>query len=242
MAASRTHYQTLNVSPDAEGVVIEAAYRALMKKYHPDQGAPPPAPGAPSAADINEAYAVLREPGRRADYDRTEWTRQQSIQLASYVPPPPRRRTNFFGWGGWLVALVLAGMIGLLASRGQVGALSPAERARAASMAEPDLRSQPFKRGEGALSDSDVAEIRADAYVRPVPPAVTPSESTATLPDAAPAPLPETSAAPPPEASVSLAPRRVQGARAWRKPARRAAPRTRGAREHDFLERQGYIY
>jgi curved DNA-binding protein CbpA len=231
MAAPRTHYQTLNVSPDAEAVVIEAAYRALMKKYHPDQGAPPPAPGAPSAADINHAYAVLREPGRRAEYDRTEWTRQQNIQLASYVPPPPPRRTNFFGWGGWLVALVLAGMIGILASRGQVGTLSPAERARAASMAEPDLRSQPFKRGEEALSEADVAEIRADAYVRPVPSAVAPPEAPH-----------EAAGALAPEAGFPLVPHRSQGARAARKPARRPAPRTRAEREHDFLEREGYIY
>jgi curved DNA-binding protein CbpA len=233
MAASRTHYQTLNVSPDAEAVVIEAAYRALMKKYHPDQGAPPPAPGAPSAADINHAYAVLREPGRRAEYDRTESTRQQNIQLASYVPPPPPRRTNFFGWGGWLVALVLAAMLGILASRGQVFALSAAERARAAAMAEPDLRSQPFKPGEGTLSEADVADIKAEAYARPVPPAVTPPEAPAPV-------LAEGNA--PPEAAPPLAQRRPVEGRAWRKPARRPAPRARDGREHDFLERQGYIY
>ena len=36
MSSLRTPYQVLNVTPDAEGVVIEAAYKALIKKYHPD--------------------------------------------------------------------------------------------------------------------------------------------------------------------------------------------------------------
>src|SRR5919202_178499 len=116
MAAVRTHYEILNVAPDAELVVIEAAYRALMKKYHPDQGGG--AANGPSAAQINSAYAVLRDPQRRADYDQKEWIRQRDIQLAAYQPPPPPpRRSNFFGWGGWLVAFVLAGMIALMASK-----------------------------------------------------------------------------------------------------------------------------
>ena len=213
-------------------MVIEAAYRALMKKYHPDQGGAPSAPGAPSATQINEAYAVLREPGRRADYDQKEWIRQQKIQLASYAPPPPRR-TNFFGWGGWLVALVLAGMIAVIAGRGQVPPLSPTEQARAAAMAEPDLRTQPFKPGEGGLPEVDAAEIRADAYAGDVPAAV-----AATEPPPSPAPRAAPVAAPvrPPAA----APRRSGAARSWRKPAR--SPRARAPAKKDFLERQGYIY
>jgi DnaJ-class molecular chaperone len=54
MAGARTLYDVLNVSAEAEPVVIEAAYRALMKKYHPDQGTAAP-PDAPSAASINHA-------------------------------------------------------------------------------------------------------------------------------------------------------------------------------------------
>lgn len=226
MAAPRTHYDILNVSPDAETVVIEAAYRALMKKYHPDQGAPASGPGTPTAADINEAYAVLREAARRADYDRSEWTRQQNIQLASYVPPPAPRRSNFFGWGGWLVALVLAGMIGIMATRGKTTLLSPAEKARAALMAEPDLRSQPFKPGEKALSDADVAEIRAEAFVGPVPESVAPDEAPQL-----------------PPSNAARAPRRAAGGgRAVRKPGRRSVPAARPRHEKDFLEREGYIY
>src|SRR3954447_6573511 len=117
MPSARTHYDTLNVSPDAEIVVIEAAYRALMKKYHPDQGAAAAA-GGPSAASINEAYAVLKDPARRADYDRVEWIRQKDFRIAHYNATVVASPSRFFGWGGWLVALVLSGMIALMASRG----------------------------------------------------------------------------------------------------------------------------
>ena len=96
MASPRNHYTILNVAPDAEPVVIEAAYRALMKKYHPDQGSPAAANG-PSAADINGAFAVLRDPQKRAEYDHREWTRSQAIQLAQYQAalPPPRRPSTW---------------------------------------------------------------------------------------------------------------------------------------------------
>src|SRR3569623_428296 len=117
MTGARNLYDILTVSNEAEPVVIEAAYRALMKKYHPDQGAEP-APEMPNASDINRAFAVLRDPERRAQYDHYEWTRQQNMHLAQYQPPPPPRAPRAFGWSGWIVALLLAGVI-LMMARGQ---------------------------------------------------------------------------------------------------------------------------
>ncbi|HEY0148462.1 MAG TPA: J domain-containing protein [Allosphingosinicella sp.] len=143
MPAARTHYQILNVAPDAEPVVIEAAYRALMKKYHPDQAAASGPAGGPSAAEINRAFATLRDAERRAEYDRREWTRSQDIMMAPYRPPPAQRVSRVFGWGGWIVALVLGGVLALLASRANEAALARAEAARTEAGAEPDLRSQP---------------------------------------------------------------------------------------------------
>ena len=61
-------YKTLQVDPEAEDEVIEAAYRRLARKYHPDV-----APG-PEAQDrmvrINQAWEMLRDPTRRAAVDR----------------------------------------------------------------------------------------------------------------------------------------------------------------------------
>ena len=37
MANEKTYYQTLGVTPDAEDIVIRAAYKALSQRYHPDK-------------------------------------------------------------------------------------------------------------------------------------------------------------------------------------------------------------
>jgi len=65
-----SHYETLNVTRGAEDVVIESAYRALMKRYHPDKTNGDPA-AAERAKAINAAYSTLRDPESRARYDRT---------------------------------------------------------------------------------------------------------------------------------------------------------------------------
>lgn len=60
-------YETLQVSPRADPDVIEAAYRALARRYHPDRD---PSPDATARmARINHAWEVLRDPERRAAYD-----------------------------------------------------------------------------------------------------------------------------------------------------------------------------
>jgi hypothetical protein len=165
MGIPRNPYAVLNVAPDAEPVVIEAAYRALMKKYHPDQGSS--ANGA-SAAEINAAFAMLRDPGKRAEHDHHEQTRSQAIQLARFqaaLPPPAAHSSNFFGWGGWFVALVLAGALGLIASRGGREAPLPRlEAARTNRLPEPELRTEPEL---PPVSPEELARIRADAYAAP---------------------------------------------------------------------------
>lgn len=66
------YYAVLQVAPDAEQEVIEAAYRQLMRKYHPDKAGT----DEDLARDLNErakminqAYAVLRDPQQRFTYD-----------------------------------------------------------------------------------------------------------------------------------------------------------------------------
>lgn len=64
----RNHYRILQVQPDAPAPVIKASYRALMQgaKMHPDLGG-----DHAQAVFINEAFAVLSDPVRRAEYDRS---------------------------------------------------------------------------------------------------------------------------------------------------------------------------
>jgi len=64
------HYSILGVSRDAEDVVIKAAWRALAQKYHPDKFDGPADVAQKKMQEINNAYNVLADPERRADYDR----------------------------------------------------------------------------------------------------------------------------------------------------------------------------
>lgn len=63
------HYAVLGVLPDAEHVVIVAAYRALAQRYHPDRAGDNEASAHDRMSAINEAYRVLSDPDARARYD-----------------------------------------------------------------------------------------------------------------------------------------------------------------------------
>lgn len=67
MENRRNYYRILQVQPGAPVEIIRASYRTLMQrlKVHPDLGG-----DHRTAALINEAYAVLTNPARRAAYDR----------------------------------------------------------------------------------------------------------------------------------------------------------------------------
>jgi len=68
MDTSQDYYATLGVLPTAEDFVIQAAYRALSKRYHPDVYKESDA--GEKMASINEAYEVLGNQTKRKDYDR----------------------------------------------------------------------------------------------------------------------------------------------------------------------------
>lgn len=66
------HYRTLQVTRDADPEVIDRAYRALSRKYHPDRVDASQRPQATTRMQsINDAYSVLRDPAKRAAYDKT---------------------------------------------------------------------------------------------------------------------------------------------------------------------------
>jgi hypothetical protein len=73
-------YKVLQVDPEAEDEVIEAAYRRLARKYHPDVS-PDPESHAKMIA-INKAWEVLRDPAKRAAVNRA---RQRSTGTAAWV-------------------------------------------------------------------------------------------------------------------------------------------------------------
>lgn len=77
-------YQLLHVRPDAPTAVIKASYRALLREggVHPDVGG-----DHFKAALLNEAFATLSDPGKRAEYDRAMSRTPPSPQAASHKAP-----------------------------------------------------------------------------------------------------------------------------------------------------------
>lgn len=66
-------------------MVIHAAYRALMLRYHPDQGG-----DLGKAQRLNEAYATLSDPRARRRYDRLWQLERHIAQLrAAEATPEP---------------------------------------------------------------------------------------------------------------------------------------------------------
>jgi len=65
------YYRILGIDKNASPKQIKEAFRKLAFQYHPDQNR-----GNPSAVEkmkeINEAYAVLSDPGKRREYDRLQ--------------------------------------------------------------------------------------------------------------------------------------------------------------------------
>ena len=66
--AGKDYYEILGVSKGADADEIKSAYRRLAKKYHPDLNKTPEA--AEKFKEINEAYEVLGDEKKRANYDQ----------------------------------------------------------------------------------------------------------------------------------------------------------------------------
>lgn len=68
-SAQIDYYATLECSRDADGATLKSAYRKLAMKYHPDRN-PGDAECEARFKAINEAYDCLKDPQKRAAYDR----------------------------------------------------------------------------------------------------------------------------------------------------------------------------
>ena len=80
-------YAVLQVVPTAEQEVIQAAYKALAFKYHPDHDATRRA--ADKMAELNRAYALLRDAQASVPHT-TGAGERRSPASRSRSPPAPR--------------------------------------------------------------------------------------------------------------------------------------------------------
>ncbi len=103
----KNYYDVLRVAETASHQEIDDSYRQLIKIYHPDRVVGDER-GSRQANDLtselNAAYQVLRDPVRRAEYDRTRRPRPTptsatrpgtgSVRPTSWTPPRPRGSTR----------------------------------------------------------------------------------------------------------------------------------------------------
>ncbi|WP_116125898.1 DnaJ C-terminal domain-containing protein [Lewinella sp. IMCC34183] len=94
MAQFIDYYQTLGVDKGADEKQLKKAFRKLARQYHPDV-----APDDPEAEQkfkaVNEAYAVLSDPEKRAKYDKygKDWEHAEAFEQAQ------QQRGGGFGGG-----------------------------------------------------------------------------------------------------------------------------------------------
>jgi curved DNA-binding protein CbpA len=143
---TRDAYKVLQVDPEADPDVIQAAYRRLAQKFHPDLVGDPDTPAGRAAADrmvaINVAWEILRDPSRRAAYDQERAGRgapnPPATRPAAATPAPPSPRPAHSGTGpggldrlsfgrysGWLLDDVLRADPGYLEWLGRTPAGRP---------------------------------------------------------------------------------------------------------------------
>jgi molecular chaperone DnaJ len=73
--ALKDYYHLLNLSPGADLHGIKRAFRKLAMQYHPDKHGDSPAYNV-HFREIQEAYAVLSDPGKREAYLYQRWLEQ----------------------------------------------------------------------------------------------------------------------------------------------------------------------
>lgn len=83
----KDYYKILQVASDASPEVIQMAYKALAKKYHPDLN-----PGQEEAMqekmkDLNEAYEILSDKDKRWQYNQSFYQNEESSHYSESEPP-----------------------------------------------------------------------------------------------------------------------------------------------------------
>ncbi len=108
----RNYYEVLGIPPNASVEQIKRRFRALARRHHPDVAGNQPA-SHELFIKLSEAYQVLSDPGRRADYDlmlrdrerlrsmmagpRGAATRRPSPPAPARAQAPPAAAAHFVG-------------------------------------------------------------------------------------------------------------------------------------------------
>lgn len=99
--AKRDYYEVLGVSRDASPEEIKRAYRKKAKELHPDKNPNARAQAEAKFKQVAEAYEVLSDPDKRAQYDRYGHAGpQQGFNFGQTDFSRARQAYSEFGFGG----------------------------------------------------------------------------------------------------------------------------------------------
>ena len=80
----KNYYHILEVPPSATPHDVKKAYRRLALQYHPDKN-PDNEAAESHFKEIQEAYHILSDPGRRSAYNQRRWYRYHTAPVAEEV-------------------------------------------------------------------------------------------------------------------------------------------------------------
>jgi hypothetical protein len=122
--AHRSHYEVLGVTVRATADEVRAAYRRAARDHHPDAGG-----DEGRMSELNAAWHVLGDPGRRAAYDR-QLARRPAVAVSetdgAWEPPveevwadladdrPLRPTRPLEGWWAMLPPATLLAAVGAM--------------------------------------------------------------------------------------------------------------------------------
>lgn len=109
-ATSASPYRLLGLEPGAERSAVDAAYRSLMKRHHPDRGGDPQV-----AAEINRAYAALTRPEQAIAVEPVERDLAAALYARRVAAKADRQasRNQRARWPLWLLlGIALVGGVG----------------------------------------------------------------------------------------------------------------------------------
>jgi molecular chaperone DnaJ len=98
--SNRDYYDVLGLGHDATEEDIKKAYRKLARKYHPDLNKDHPKEAEEKFKEVNEAYQVLSDPGKRSQYDQVGHDAYQQAAQGGGGSGGPGGFEGFGGFGG----------------------------------------------------------------------------------------------------------------------------------------------
>ena len=97
--SKKDYYKTLGVNRNASSADIKKQYRKLARKYHPDVSKL--SNSEAKFKEVNEAYDVLKDKEKRANFDRFGSADGNPFQGGGFSPPPGGSNFGGFGQGSF---------------------------------------------------------------------------------------------------------------------------------------------